>query len=176
MDWNPLTEPPIESGTYIVGHRGHQKIIKFLAVEDPQRNTRCGWQSDPRMFKATHWAKVEGIPDTDGPRDGYTDYRVGDIIVVERPCLAAIYETHSYRTVFPVKFGPFRWNRPGTHTYQRVKNFVPVAKGTLGSITKVTGHHDDWCVWAILNDSGREVAFNPTIGYNFTKYESPEAS
>lgn len=190
MNWKPLTEPPTESGTYLIGHRGVQKVVKFL-VRSPDcavgTNTRYGWQYDPRNFKATHWCEIGAVPDVPEPRASFNDFHRGDIIRVTMDCNAAIFEQKSYQTVVPVRWGPFKWNVRRRVTNDKCKGFVPVKAGTRGAIMRiqqfvgncwkddVTGlllNEETWRVWVVLNDSGREVVFYNQIGYNFVKDDS----
>jgi len=174
MNWTPLTTPPTKSGTYIVGHRGHQETMKFLQVDSPSGNTRVGWQGDPRRFRATHWAEISRVPDHDEPRDGHAEYYKGRIIRVTANCLAAIYEQKCYGTYVPCKWGPFKFNRRKNVKIDGTKGFVPVSKGTLGVVLRSAEINGKWTVWVILNDSGREVVFNETIGYNFESYKAED--
>jgi len=134
MNWTPLTTPPTKSGTYIVGHRGHQETMKF----------------------------------------GHAEYYKGRIIRVTANCLAAIYEQKCYGTYVPCKWGPFKFNRRKNVKIDGTKGFVPVSKGTLGVVLRSAEINGKWTVWVILNDSGREVVFNETIGYNFESYKAED--
>lgn len=171
MNWNPLTTPPTKSGTYIVGHRGHQETMKFLQVDNPSGNTRVGWQGDPRCFLATHWAEIGPVPAHNAPRDGHAEYYKGRIIRVTADCLVGVYNPQYYRTFVPVKWGPFTFKRPKTIEISKTKGFALVKKGTLGVVVETTEERGRWAVRVILNDCGREVVFDETIGYNFESYK-----
>lgn len=42
---HPMSEPPKESGKYLVGHRGHQVVRHFLAADRTwYEGTKLGWQ------------------------------------------------------------------------------------------------------------------------------------
>ena len=62
--WTPLTDPPKESGWYIVAHRGTAKITHYMH-RDPDTeyasNAKFGWRDDPTEFGATHYQPVEEI-------------------------------------------------------------------------------------------------------------------
>lgn len=71
MEWFAFPAQPKEYGSYIVAHRGTQKVIKFLPSPTdriPSVGTKYGWQEDPREFGATHWAPIEEVPEKTTPR------------------------------------------------------------------------------------------------------------
>lgn len=59
--WVPLTIPPITSGKYLVGHRGHQEMKHYL-TDDKEwfPGTKLGWQGD-MSFNPTHWMTTPTI-------------------------------------------------------------------------------------------------------------------
>ena len=64
--WTPLSSLPCQTGRYIVGHRGHAKIITYLHPHgDWLPTAKIGWQSDPKEFGATHFRHLEEITDED---------------------------------------------------------------------------------------------------------------
>ncbi len=75
MKWLPVDHRPLKTGTYIVGHRGWQEIMKFFGPEvhwmqgTPMgwlRLTETGWIRDnpAERFNATHCCLIE-FPDQD---------------------------------------------------------------------------------------------------------------
>lgn len=71
-DWNwiSIDHRPLKTGTYLVGHRGHQEIMKFFGPDVHWlpgtkmgwlRKTQKGWERDDPMqrFKATHCVEIQ---------------------------------------------------------------------------------------------------------------------
>lgn len=60
--WTLLKHPPLETGRYIVGHRGTSKIIHYLHPNELWHSTtKVGWQEAPEDFGATHYMSLPEI-------------------------------------------------------------------------------------------------------------------
>lgn len=68
--WLPIDHRPLETGTYLVGHRGYQEIMKFFGPDVEWapgtkmgwlRLTKQGWERDDpaERFNATHCILIE---------------------------------------------------------------------------------------------------------------------
>lgn len=61
--WFPLTQPPEESGKYLVGHAGTQKTNYYFTNDrEWAPGTKMGWFEDPEKINATHWMKLPECP------------------------------------------------------------------------------------------------------------------
>lgn len=71
-DWNwlPINYRPLQTGTYLVGHRGHQEIMQFFGPDVHWLpGTKMGWlrltskgwdRDDPaERFNATHCIMIQ---------------------------------------------------------------------------------------------------------------------
>lgn len=70
--WLPLdtmTTPP--TGRYVVGHRGHSKIIHYLNGSDREWSieAKIGWQIDPFAFLATHYFALPELAAAPSPQE-----------------------------------------------------------------------------------------------------------
>ena len=62
VTWTELKRPPLESGRYVVGHRGHSEVIFYAHPNDQwMPGTKIGWRKDPEEFRATHYFKLPEI-------------------------------------------------------------------------------------------------------------------
>lgn len=73
-EWMPVDHRPLKTGTYLVGHRGHQEIMKFFGPDTEwinvgrwgtqlgwNRLTKDGWKRDDpaERFNATHCILIQ---------------------------------------------------------------------------------------------------------------------
>lgn len=68
--WLPVDHRPLKTGTYLVGHRGHQEIMKFFGPDiEWEPGTKMGWlrltnqgwnRDDPaKRFNATYCVMID---------------------------------------------------------------------------------------------------------------------
>lgn len=156
MNWISINIDPTESGWYLVGHRGHTERIFFMMPPETEKriNYIVGWSKEPRRFGATHWAKIDDVPETE-ERSLFSRKIIGSPVRSRAFCVGVVRKNVIKKTFF-------RTNE----TY--VFNKMDVPKGLNGTIVGYDFAANEITVKFTVGAFSEEtVVFSEDTGFRF---------